>query len=82
MIIKKIRISNLHGQRDNKEIQFDKKLTFLYGTNGCGKTTVLNILTAIITGKLYNLVEYIFDTIELIFCDQQNKEERIIINMM
>lgn len=44
MIIKKIRISNLHGQHENKEIEFDEKLTFLYGANGCGKTTVLNIL--------------------------------------
>lgn len=82
MIIKKIRISNLHGQHENKEIEFDEKLTFLYGANGCGKTTVLNILAAIVTGKLYNLIDYTFDMIELFFCDQRNKEEKIIIKMI
>lgn len=82
MIIKKIRISNLHGQHENKEVEFDEKLTFLYGANGCGKTTVLNILAAIVTGKLYNLIDYTFDMIELFFCDQRNKEEKIIIKMI
>ena len=82
MIIKKLRISNLYGQNDNKEIEFDEKLTFLYGANGCGKTTVLNILASIVTGKIYNLIDYTFDTIELFFYDHKNKEERIIINMI
>lgn len=77
MIIKKIRISNLHGQHENKEIEFNEKLTFLYGANGCGKTTVLNILTAIVTGKLYNLCDYKFDKIELFFLNQNNKEKLV-----
>ena len=81
MIIKKIRISNLHGQHENKEIEFNEKLTFLYGSNGCGKTTVLNILAAIVTGKLYNLCDYKFDKIELFFWKQNNKEEKIVVEM-
>lgn len=81
MIIKKIRISNLHGQHENKEIEFNEKLTFLYGANGCGKTTVLNILTAIVTGKLYNLCDYKFDKIELFFLNQNNKEKKFVVEM-
>ena len=42
----------------------------------------MNILAAIVTGKLYNLIDYTFDMIELFFCDQRNKEEKIIIKMI
>lgn len=80
MLIKKIYIYNLHEQHDYK-IEFDPELTFLYGANGCGKTTVLNILTAIVTGKLYNLVDYAFDKTVLVYSDLKKKEETIQIEM-
>lgn len=76
MIIKKIYIAKLHGRQDY-EIEFDSQLTFLYGANGCGKTTVLNILAAIVTGKLYNLVDYKFENIELLYLDVKKKEGSI-----
>ena len=57
MVIERLKIFKLYGQR-NYDVQFDSQLTFLYGANGCGKTTVLNILTAIVTGKIYDLVDY------------------------
>lgn len=80
MIIKKIYIDNLHGEHDYK-IEFDSQLTFLYGANGCGKTTVLNILAAIVTGKLYNLADYNFKNIVLYYSDAKKKEEKIEIEM-
>lgn len=80
MIIKRIHIEKLHGRHDY-DIEFDSKLTFLYGANGCGKTTVLNILAAIVTGKLYNLSEYKFKSIELFYYDSREKEESIKINI-
>lgn len=80
MIIKRIHIEKLH-ERHDYEIDFDPKLTFLYGANGCGKTTVLNILAAIVTGKLYNLVDYKFENIELFYLDSKEKEESIRIVM-
>ncbi len=76
MLIKSVNIYNLHGQY-NYQIEFDSNLTFLYGANGCGKTTVLNILAAIVTGKLYNLVDYVFDRIELFYSDLKGREGKI-----
>ena len=76
VIIKKIEICNLHGEY-NYKVEFDSKLTFLFGSNGCGKTTILNILASIVTGKLYNLVDYVFDTIELQYIDGKSNIGRI-----
>lgn len=76
MIIKKIRIYDLHGEYDYK-IDFDEQITFLYGSNGCGKTTILNILASIVTGKLYNLVDYMFSKIILDYVDTNNNCNRI-----
>ena len=80
MIIKRIRIEKLH-ERHDYEIDFDPKLTFLYGANGCGKTTVLNILAAIVTGKLYNLVDYKFENFEFFYLESKEKEQSIRIVM-
>lgn len=80
MIIKRIHIEKLY-ERHDYEIEFNPKLTFLYGANGCGKTTVLNILAAIITGKLYNLEDYKFESIELFYFNSKKKEESIKIVM-
>lgn len=46
-------------------VKFNEDVTFLYGMNGCGKTTILNITEAIITGQLFKLFDYKFDTIKL-----------------
>lgn len=81
MLIKRIHIYSLHGQYDY-DIEFDSKLTFLFGANGCGKTTVLNILAAIVTGKLYSLTDFVFDKIDLFYCDQKNVEAKIQIKIL
>ncbi len=80
MIIKSIFIDKLHDSHSYK-IKFDSKLTFLYGANGSGKTTVLNILAAIVTGKLYNLASYKFKSIELFYSNLTESEESIRITM-
>lgn len=49
----------------NYNVKFNTDVTFLYGMNGCGKTTVLNITEAIITGQLFKLFGYKFKQIEL-----------------
>ena len=62
MIIKKLTVMKLHGLYDYT-VRFHDDLTFLYGENGCGKTTILNIISSIVTGELYSLSSYRFDTI-------------------
>ena len=76
MMIKKIAIQNLHDEYDY-EIEFDPQLTFLFGSNGCGKTTILNMLASIVTGKLYNLVDYVFDKVQLDYMGGNKKYEKI-----
>ena len=70
-------ITKLYGELDYN-ISFNEDITFLYGDNGCGKTTVLNILTHIITGKIYELFRYDFTTMKLIYLSTQTgKKEEI-----
>lgn len=40
MIIKRLEIKNLHGIY-NYNVSFNDDLTFIFGENGCGKTTIL-----------------------------------------
>lgn len=49
----------------NYNVNFNTDVTFIYGANGCGKTTILNITEAIITGQLFKLFDYTFEKIEL-----------------
>lgn len=77
MRINKIEICNLYGEY-NYSVDFDDKLTFLFGSNGSGKTTVLNILASIITGKIYNLVEYEFNKIIVRYKNKMSKKNNII----
>lgn len=70
-------ITKLYGELDY-DITFNDDITFLYGDNGCGKTTVLNILTYIITGKIYELFRYEFSAMKLTyFSAQTGKKEEI-----
>ena len=69
--IKEFIIEKLHGYIDY-DIKFNDDVTFLYGENGCGKTTVLNIITSIITGKIYELSKYQFGFISLSYSSQRS----------
>ncbi len=64
MKLQKLTIHKLHGSY-NYTVNFNSDITFLYGSNGCGKTTILNITEAIITGMLFKLFEYEFEKINL-----------------
>lgn len=71
-------IRELYGYYDY-DVKFNEDITFIYGANGCGKTTVLNITEAIITGQLYKLFDYKFKSIELGYAKKEStaKRERI-----
>lgn len=66
MIITRLHIEKLHGLYDY-DVAFNKDLTFLIGENGCGKTTVLDIVSSIVTGRIYKLAEYKFEKISLFY---------------
>lgn len=59
-----LKIQELHGSY-NYIVHFNPDVTFIYGSNGCGKTTILNITEVIITGQLYKLFGYKFKNIVL-----------------
>ncbi|EDS10208.1 hypothetical protein ANACOL_02804 [Anaerotruncus colihominis DSM 17241] len=73
MTVKLIRlvVKGLHESYDYA-VDFNQDVTFIYGTNGCGKTTILNITEAIITGQLYKLFDYRFRQIELSYASSSN----------
>lgn len=64
MRIVNLNITKLH-KCYNYNVDFNSDVTFIFGSNGCGKTTILNITEFIITGNLYRLFEYEFDSIIL-----------------
>ena len=80
MIVTGIEIEKLHGKYDYT-VRFDNTLTFLYGENGCGKTTVLNMLVSVVTGKLYHLADYCFEKIVLSYKKENNEIAQIIIRI-
>ena len=75
VIISKLLIRGLHGIY-NYDVSFNDDLTFIFGENGCGKTTILNIVSAVVTGKLYNLFDYHFDEIVLYYRNRSAKRKK------
>lgn len=57
-------VKKLYGIYDY-DVKFNPDVTFIFGKNGCGKTTILNITEAIITGHLFKLFSYDFSKIVL-----------------
>jgi len=72
--VKKLVVKGLYG-RYNYDVHFNEELTFLLGANGSGKTTILDMLSSIITGELYRLNNYEFDTIELNYLNKEDKQD-------
>ena len=80
MKLKKLEIKSLYGIYDYN-IDFNSDITFIYGKNGCGKTTVLNIIKSIITGDLSIFYEIKFGSIILQYESENNIENKIEINV-
>ncbi|MBC9825387.1 AAA family ATPase [Carnobacterium inhibens] len=64
MYIKNLRINNLYGK--DYDLYFNKKLTILYGLNGSGKTTILNIINNLSLGNVEELKKYKFSYIRCV----------------
>ena len=75
MILKRLAINSLYGKYDY-DVIFNEDITFIYGMNGCGKTTILNITEAIITGCIFRLFEFQFSKIKLCYTDSSKGKIR------
>lgn len=65
-IIDKVRIEGFWGDSDNViEIRLDKSFNFLVGQNGTGKTTVINLVAAVLMADFDRLDRIQFDRISL-----------------
>lgn len=71
MILSNLYVKKLYG-RYTYRVNFNSDITLLYGMNGCGKTTILNIITAIITGNVFRLFSYDFEKVNLTYFDENN----------
>ncbi len=65
----KIKINKLFGRYDNV-IDFDKKNNILIGENGIGKSTTIKMLNCLFKYNYIGLIEYYFDSIEIIDDDE------------
>ena len=74
MKLKSLSVKKLHGAYDYY-VDFNSDVTFVFGTNGCGKTTILNITEAIITGMLFKLFQYKFNNITLEYYKTKGEKE-------
>lgn len=74
MKLKSLTVEKLHGAYDYY-VDFNSDVTFVFGTNGCGKTTILNITEAIITGMLFKLFQYKFNKITLQYFKTKNEKD-------
>ena len=66
MKITKFTIKGLHDFFDYK-VKLNEDITFLYGENGSGKTTVLSMLDHVVSGEIYKLFNYKFKEIGVFF---------------
>ncbi len=77
----KFEIEALYGLY-NYFISFNPDVTFLYGQNGCGKTTVLNLIEIITTGQLHKLFCYKFGKFKLSYVLGDNSEDIRVIEVV
>ena len=75
MILTNLKVKGLYRKYDY-DVDFNEDITLIYGTNGCGKTTILNIITSIITGSIYKLFSYRFDEITLSYFNENDKGKK------
>lgn len=77
MIIRELAIKSLYGKDYN--MKFYEDLTILYGLNGSGKTTILNIIFEITQGNLKKVCGYRFKELILKFKLSSKNIEKVLI---
>lgn len=79
--ISKVKISGLWETEKAIEFNVDRRFNFLIGRNGSGKTTVINLIAAVLTGDLEKIEKTVFEEITIDFTTQTNsrKKSKIIV---
>lgn len=66
-VIDTVKIDNLWGNDTSIKFHCDRQFNFLIGQNGTGKTTVINLIAAALTGDFERLEKTEFDRITITF---------------
>lgn len=64
-LVENIRIDGLWGRSKPLTLEFDEDFNFLIGQNGTGKTTVINLIAAVLTGDFEQLDRFQYDRIQI-----------------
>lgn len=78
MKLKQFTVKGLYNTFDYI-IPFFNDVTFLHGVNGCGKTTIFNIITDILSGNLTRLQHYDFKEVRFDYVNSHRKTKFIAI---
>jgi len=65
----KFEVHGLFGRREPVILDLTNNATIVYGINGSGKTTVLKLLNAILSGRLYEIRNFNFKSLLLVLDD-------------
>lgn len=71
--IRKIRIYGLHGLKSVFEVDFVEGVNCLYGVNGSGKTTIINLVTACLSCNFDSLAKIQFSSVHIFITKSGNK---------
>lgn len=63
--IRKLEIESLFNEKNKVKINFEEKINCIYGVNGTGKTTVINLLVSSLTGDVGKLFSIPFKKISI-----------------
>ena len=79
-ILKSVSIKGLWGTKTFSANFFDDT-NFLIGQNGSGKTTVINLIAAVLTADIPTLLRLTFSEIQLHLGDGDNEKDRSIVSV-
>lgn len=80
--IKKAKINGFHSSKKKIEFEFaSDNITIMFGDNGCGKTTLLQILNAVFAKDDEVLLNHKVNTIDIVF-EQDDMEKDVTISQV
>lgn len=80
--ISKVRIRGLFGDGATHEMYFSEGVNCIYGVNGSGKTTIINLITACLSCNLELLKEIPFSEITIFTTKSGNKRPLVLMSVL